>query len=113
MSEFVPTRIELHQQSKTLEVHFNDGLEYVLPVEYLRVFSPSAEARIARDKGEWIVGKEAVNIKNLEPVGAYAVRILFDDGHRTGIYSWPVLRELGQDYDANWRQYLARTGRTA
>jgi DUF971 family protein len=108
MNDSVPSHIAVHQKSRTLEVHFSDGEVYLLPAEYLRVFSPSAEARITRSKGAIVTGKQRVSITGVEPVGAYAVRILFDDGHRTGIYSWPILRDLGQQQDNNWQEYQAR-----
>ena len=81
MSEVVPTQIKLHQKSRLLEVHFNDQTSYKLPCEYLRVYSPSAEVRAAKNRGETIVGKEQVSINSIEPVGQYAIRLAFDDGH--------------------------------
>lgn len=100
-----PTHIAVHQKSRQFEIHFNDGSEYHLPCEYLRVFSPSAEVRVAKKRGELIRGKESVNIKNVEPMGSYAVRIVFDDGHDSGIYSWKTLKQLGEQYQQNWQQY--------
>lgn len=105
MSTITPTHIAVHQQSRQFEIHFNDGSEFSLPIEYLRVFSPSAEARVARQRGDLIRGKQQVNILKVEPMGAYAVRLVFDDGHDTGVYSWTTLKQLGDDYDANWQQY--------
>jgi len=105
MSAITPTHIAVHQQSRQFEIHFNDGSEFSLPIEYLRVFSPSAEARVARQRGDLIRGKQQVNILKVEPMGSYAVRLVFDDGHDTGVYSWTTLKQLGDNYDANWQQY--------
>jgi DUF971 family protein len=104
-----PTDITLHQQSGILDVAFDDGANFSLPVEYLRVFSPSAEVR-GHGPGQEVlqVGKRNVSVKAIEPVGVYAVKFAFSDGHDTGIYSWDYLYELGAKRDANWRSYLAR-----
>lgn len=104
-----PTDIKLHQKSRVLEVAFDDGTRYQFPCEYLRVYSPSAEVR-GHGPGQEIlqVGKENVNITNIEPVGTYAVCLYFDDGHNTGIYSWDWLKHLGADQDTLWPQYLER-----
>ncbi|HTS84631.1 MAG TPA: DUF971 domain-containing protein [Usitatibacter sp.] len=104
-----PTDITLHQQSGVLDVAFDDGANFSLPVEYLRVFSPSAEVR-GHGPGQEVlqVGKRNVAIKAIEPVGAYAVKFAFSDGHDTGIYSWDYLYELGREKEANWKSYLAR-----
>lgn len=104
----VPTQLNLHRQSKTLELSFDEGSHFNLPCEYLRVFSPSAEVRVAESRGEAIIGKENVNISRIEPVGNYAVRLAFDDGHDTGVYSWGTLYELGRHYEENWQNYLDR-----
>lgn len=104
----LPTEIRLHTQSRTLEIHFHEGCRFRLPCEYLRVFSPSAEVRALEGRGEVVIGKENINIARIEPVGNYAVRIIFDDGHDTGVYSWNTLYELGQDYATNWESYLKR-----
>ncbi len=100
-----PTHIAVHQKSRQFEIHFNDGSEFNLPFEYLRVFSPSAEVRVAKKRGEMILGKEMVNIVNVEPMGSYAVRIIFDDGHDSGVYSWSTLKSLGDDFESNWKQF--------
>ena len=107
-----PTDIRLHQQSRVLEVAFEDGASYRLPCEYLRVYSPSAEVR-GHGPGQEVlqVGKENVNIAAIEPVGAYAVRLSFDDGHDTGLYSWEWLHNLAVNHDTLWRQYLERLER--
>jgi DUF971 family protein len=104
-----PTEISLHQVSRVLDVAFEDGRRYSLPVEYLRVFSPSAEVR-GHGPGQEVlqVGKREVNINAIEPVGVYAVKFVFSDGHDTGIYSWDYLYDLGAKQDSNWKSYLAR-----
>ncbi len=105
----VPTDITLHKQARELEVTFDDGFSRRLPCEYLRVFSPSAEVRGHGPQQEILVfGKERVNIERIEPVGNYAVRLVFDDGHDTGLYTWEELYELASQYEENWRSYLAR-----
>ena len=104
----VPTEINLHRQSRVLELTFDDGSHYNLPCEYLRVFSPSAEVQgHGPGQRKLEVGKEDVNIERIEPVGNYAVCLQFDDQHNTGIYSWDYLHRLGQLHEENWRQYLA------
>jgi DUF971 family protein len=102
-----PTEIRLRKSAGVVAVNFDSGERYELPFEYLRVFSPSAEVR---GHGTEIlqVGKEKVKVVGVEPVGNYAVRLKFDDGHDTGLYSWPVLFELGRDQAANWQRYLKR-----
>ncbi len=104
-----PTDIRLHQVSRVLEVAFRDGQSFRLPCEYLRVFSPSAEVRGHGPGQEVLVsGKAGVNISAIEPIGHYAVKLVFDDGHDSGLYSWDYLYELGADYSRNWRDYLTR-----
>ena len=105
----VPTTLKLHRQSKTLEVGYADGTRYELPFEYLRVYSPSAEVR-GHGAGEPMLvgGKRNVAVMAVEPVGRYAVRLRFSDGHDTGLYSWDVLAELGQKYEQWWARYLER-----
>jgi len=104
-----PTEIKLHQKSRVLEVTFDDGAQFNLPCEYLRVYSPSAEVR-GHGPGQEVLqlGKEAVNITAIEPVGTYAVCLHFDDGHNTGIYAWEYLHNLGVNQEANWKRYLER-----
>jgi len=102
MTTPAPTQLTLHKKSRTLEVEFNNGDHFILPCEYLRVFSPSAEARHEKI----IVGKEHVTILAIEPVGHYAVKLVFSDGHRTGIYSWSILHSLGVNQQKNWQHYL-------
>lgn len=102
-----PTEIRLRKSAGVVAVTFDDGECFELPFEYLRVFSPSAEVR---GHGAEIlqVGKEKVKVVGVEPVGNYAVRLKFDDGHDTGLYSWPVLHELGKNQPGNWERYLRR-----
>jgi DUF971 family protein len=104
-----PTEIKLRTRSRVLEVAFEDGARYLLPFEYLRVYSPSAEVRGHGPGQEVLVtGKQNVGIKAVEPVGQYAVRLVYDDGHDTGLYSWAYLRELGEQQAENWKKYQAR-----
>jgi DUF971 family protein len=102
-----PLTISLHKQSRVLEIVYNDGENFKLPCEYLRVFSPSADVK-GHGPGQEVLqlGKEDVNIKEVEPVGNYAVRLIFDDGHETGLYTWNYLYELGQNQKSNWTDYL-------
>lgn len=104
-----PSEIKLHQKSRILEVSFADGSLFKLSCEYLRAHSPSAEVR-GHGPGQEIlqVGKEKVNITEIEPVGSYAICLHFDDGHATGIYSWEYLHDLGVNQEANWARYLER-----
>jgi DUF971 family protein len=104
-----PTDITLHQQSRMVDVTFDDGRMFSLPIEYLRVFSPSAEVR-GHGPGQEVLqtGKRAIEVKAIEPVGMYAVKFVFSDGHDTGIYSWDYLYELGAKQESNWKSYLAR-----
>lgn len=104
----IPTGINLHRKSRVLEVKFDDGAAFRLPCEYLRVFSPSAEVKVLEQRGGVVMGREDVNIDNITPVGTYAVRLHFDDGHDSGIYTWQTLYELGRDQEPNWARYLAR-----
>lgn len=104
-----PTDIKLHQKSKILEISFEDGNTFNLPCEYLRVYSPSAEVR-GHGPGQEVlqVGKENVNITNIEPVGSYAIKLEFDDGHNTGLYSWETLYQLGAQHETLWQEYLQK-----
>ena len=104
-----PVEITLHQQSNLFDVSFDDGSRFTMPVEYLRVYSPSAEVRGHGPGQETLqIGKRDVTIKTVEPVGHYALRPTFSDGHDTGIYSWEYLHELGEDHDELWQRYLDR-----
>jgi DUF971 family protein len=104
-----PVEIVLHRASRRLDVAFDDGTRFQLPCEYLRVFSPSAEVR-GHGGGPMVTlgGKREVAITAIEPVGHYAVKLVFDDGHASGLYSWDLLYALGRDQDANWQDYLTR-----
>ncbi len=100
-----PSEINLHQKSRILSIRFSDGRQFELPCEYLRVFSRAKEVRTMDQP---VTGKEEVNISAIEPQGQYAVRLVFDDGHDTGIYSWDTLYDLGEKQEANWQAYLGR-----
>ena len=104
-----PTEITLHQQSGQLEIAFDDGARYRLPFEFLRVHSPSAEVR-GHGVGQEVlqVGKQNVKLLNVEPVGSYALKMTFDDGHDSGLYTWDYLHELGKYQDALWHDYLRK-----
>ena len=103
--EKIPVEISLHQKSRLLVVAFQDGQRFELPCEYLRVFSKAKEVRTMNTP---VTGKEQVNITSIETQGQYAVRLIFDDGHDTGIYSWSTLYDLGQRYRENWNGYLEK-----
>jgi DUF971 family protein len=103
----LPTGITAHRQSRTLELRFDDGKVFRLPFEFLRVHSPSAEVR-GHGPGQEVLqlGKRNVGIDSIDPVGNYAIRPRFDDGHDSGLYSWDYLYELGQRQDELWQAYL-------
>jgi DUF971 family protein len=104
-----PTEIKLHQASRVLEIAFANGRHFRLPYEFLRVHSPSAEVRGHGPGQETLqTGKRDVTIASVEPVGHYALRPTFSDGHATGIYSWEYLYDLGERHDELWRRYLER-----
>ncbi len=105
----LPTQIALHQASRLLEIHFDNQTECMLSCEFLRVYSPSAEVK-GHGPGQEVlqVGKERVNIIAIEPVGHYAVKLVFDDGHDTGLYSWDYLYYLAQHYESLWQDYITR-----
>ena len=106
-SNLHPLTISLHKQSKVLKIVYDDGTVFELSCEYLRVFSPSADVK-GHGPGQEVLqtGKENVNISEVQPVGNYAVRFVFDDGHDTGLYTWNYLYELGKNRENNWRDYL-------
>ena len=107
MSSPWPTELRLHKGRKTLAVKFDNGESFELPAEYLRVRSPSAEVQgHSPAERRLVAGKRDVKILELEPVGNYAVRPVFDDLHSTGIFSWDYLLELGRNREAYWREYL-------
>jgi DUF971 family protein len=103
-----PVELRVDKARTVLTVHFDSGETFALPAEYLRVESPSAEVQGHSAAQKQIVsGKRQVKITSLEPVGNYATRILFDDGHDTGLYSWDYLHELGRDQPKKWDAYLS------
>ena len=105
----IPTEIKLHQASRAMELSFADGTSFRLSYEFLRVNSPSAEVRGHGPGQETLqVGKREVTIAEVEPVGHYAIRPKFSDGHDTGIYSWEYLHDLGTRQQELWQRYLAR-----
>jgi len=102
-----PTELRLHKDRKTLSIAFDDGSTFELPAEYLRVRSPSAEVQgHSPAERRTVGGKRDVRILELHPVGNYAVRLVFDDMHATGIFSWDYLFELGRNRENYWREYL-------
>lgn len=109
MASIKPTEINFHKLSKVLELSFADGSTFSLPTEYLRVYSPSAEVQ-GHGPGQEVlqIGKEDVNITQIEPVGHYALKLHFDDNHDSGIFSWDYLYQLGANYDKKWQAYLER-----
>jgi DUF971 family protein len=104
-----PVEITLHQVSGILEIRFDEGKTFKLPCEYLRVYTPSAEA-LGHAPGQEIlqVDKEHVTINEIKPIGNYAITPVFSDGHSTGIYTWDLLYKLGAEYPALWADYLHR-----
>ena len=108
-----PTEIKLHQKSRELEIAFDDGKQFRFSCEFLRVYSPSAEVR-GHGPGQEVlqVGKKNVDITAIEPVGTYAVKLVFSDGHDTGLYSWDFFHDLGLKQDSYWQTYLARMQQT-
>jgi len=104
-----PTDIRLHQKSRQLEITFDNDAHFSLPCEFLRVYSPSAEVR-GHGPGQDVLqtGKQEVNIVGIEPVGQYAIKLTFSDGHDTGLYSWDYLYDLGQRHSELWADYLTR-----
>jgi len=104
-----PSEIRLQKKSRQLSIDFEDGSEFALPFEYLRVYSPSAEVKGHGPGQETLqTGKENVQVTAVEPVGHYAVRLVFDDGHNTGLYTWNYLYELGAERERRWQSYLDR-----
>ena len=103
----IVTELRLDRASRVLHVAFGDGSGFALPAEYLRVESPSAEVQgHGPDQRTIVPGRRHVGIRAIEPVGNYAVRLVFDDLHDSGIYSWDYLHELGREQDARWDRYL-------
>jgi DUF971 family protein len=107
MADSWPTELRLDKDKRVLTVTFDDGQDFALPAELLRVLSPSAEVQgHSEDQRVTVAGKKNVGIVRIEPVGNYAARIVFDDGHDTGLFVWEYLRELGENRDARWQSYL-------
>lgn len=104
-----PTELKLHKLSRILEISFDDGSLFKLPCEYLRVYTPSAEA-LGHGPGQEIlqIAKEHVTIDDIKPVGNYGITPIFSDGHNTGIYTWALLYTLGVEYQTLWADYLQR-----
>ena len=104
-----PIDIKLHQASRLLEIKFDNHTECMLSCEFLRVYSPSAEVK-GHGPGQEVlqIGKEDVNIVGIEPIGNYAVKLVFSDGHDTGLYSWDYLYELASNYEGLWLEYLGK-----
>ncbi|MBT0962137.1 gamma-butyrobetaine hydroxylase-like domain-containing protein [Denitromonas iodatirespirans] len=105
----LPTDIVLRTQSRVLEIAFDNGLRCALPFEFLRVYSPSAEVR-GHGVGQEVLqtGKRDVILERIEPVGNYALKLVFSDGHDSGLYSWDYLAMLGEQHDTLWQHYLDR-----
>ncbi len=109
MTNSTPAELKLHRQSATLELVYDDSTSHTLSAEFLRVHSPSAEVR-GHGKGQEVLqtGKRQVKIRGIEAVGNYAIKLDFDDGHDTGIYSWDYLLELATNQASLWQDYLAK-----
>lgn len=106
-----PTELRLNAAKTALTVSYDSGERFALPAEYLRVESPSAEVQgHGPGQKQIVTGKESVTITALEPVGNYAVRIVFDDGHDSGLFSWDYLHELGREQSQKWTAYLKSRG---
>jgi DUF971 family protein len=104
-----PSEIKFHQKSKLLEIIFDDNTECMLSTEFLRVHSPSAEVQgHSPEQAVLQVGKENVNINKIEPVGNYAIKIFFTDGHDTGLYTWQYLHMLAKNYQKLWTEYIGK-----
>lgn len=109
MPEPIPTHIEYHKKSRMLEIRFNDGKNFELSSEFLRVYSPSAEVRGHAPGEETLqLNKENVTIEDIEPVGNYAVKLVFSDKHDSGLYSWDLLYDYGINHERLWQDYLDR-----
>lgn len=107
----LPTELKLRRGRRELEISFADGSGRSLTAEFLRVHSPSAEVTgHGSGEGVLVTGKQDVGIERIEPVGRYAVRLVFDDGHDTGLYTWPILYDLCRNYEQKWQRYLERVG---
>ena len=106
------TEVRVRRATRRIEVDFEGGFQFSYPAEYLRVESPSAEVQgHGPNERVTVAGKQDVGIATVEPIGHYAIRVCFDDGHDTGIFTWDYLLELGRDYDGRWAAYLAALAR--
>ncbi|CEA05085.1 1-(5-phosphoribosyl)-5-[(5-phosphoribosylamino)methylideneamino] imidazole-4-carboxamide isomerase [Pseudomonas saudimassiliensis] len=105
MTSPIPSKIKLHKASRTLDLHYPDGRHFSLPAEFLRVHSPSAEVQ-GHGRPILQTGKQNVALVAVETAGNYALKLVFDDGHDSGLYSWDYLLELGERQDALWQAYL-------
>ncbi|KQQ86597.1 gamma-butyrobetaine hydroxylase-like domain-containing protein [Massilia sp. Leaf139] len=105
----IPTELTVHQKSRLLDIAFDDGRAFSIPFELMRVYSPSAEVK-GHGPGQEVlqVGKREVGIRGVEPVGNYAVKPLFNDGHESGIFTWDYLYKLGNEHEALWADYMGR-----
>lgn len=113
MTQATLLEIKLLQKARTVKLVFDTNEVFQLSCEYLRVFSPSAEVKgHAQTEGLLVTAKQMVNIIAIEPIGHYAVRFVFDDGHQTGLYSWDTLYTLARNYEINWQHYLERVEAT-
>jgi DUF971 family protein len=109
MKNVLATEIKLRRRSRVLEVSFDDGSRFELPFEYLRTHSPSAEVQgHSPEQRVLVVDKQDVGIREVEPIGQYAVKLSFDDGHDTGLFTWKYLHQLGSQREQLWAEYLAR-----
>ena len=107
-----PTELRIKRGERVLEIDYDDGASFRLPAEYLRVMTPSAADRgHGAGQGRTVDGKQAVGLNDAAAIGRYAVRLKFDDGHDTGLYSWDELYRLGRDHDRLWAEYLKRLAR--
>jgi DUF971 family protein len=107
-----PTELRIKRGERVLEIDYDDGASFRLPEEYLRVMTPSAADRgHGAGQGRTVDGKQAVGLNDAAAIGRYAVRLKFDDGHDTGLYSWDELYRLGRDHDHLWAEYLKRLAR--
>jgi DUF971 family protein len=105
----IPTELTVHQKSRLLDIAFDDGSAFSIPFELMRVYSPSAEVKGHGPGQETLqVGKRDVGIRGVEPVGNYAVKPLFTDGHESGIFTWDYLYKLGSEHEALWQDYMNR-----
>jgi DUF971 family protein len=106
MSRPWPTELRIRRAAKEMEIAFDTGERFTLPAEYLRVNTPSAADRGHGGKPKTVAGKQGVGLQDAQLVGRYAARIVFDDGHDTGLYSWDSLYDLGRNQEARWAAYL-------